>query len=607
MCLSVAVLLVRPLTDVATSESGTVEQLFKLTAEDAASYDAFGWSVAINGNVAIVGAYQDDDDGTSSGSAYLFDVTTSKQIMKLTAMDATVDNLFGFSVGISENIAIVGAFREDNNGRDSGAAYLFDISTGRQLFKLKANDAAAEDYFGISVATDGNIAIVGAVRDDDDGDNSGSAYLFDVRTGEQLFKLKAPGAKKNDFFGVSVGVSGGRAIVGSHLDDVVYSNTGTAYIFDVDSGEMLFELVASDAKTGAEFGHSVAISGNQAIVGAWTDDGNIGSAYIYDVYSGEELRRITAPDGAVGDLFGVSVGICEGMVVIGADHDDDAGSASGSAYLFDLATDRYLNKLRSEDAAQEDRFGNSVGISGGVAIVGVPYDDDGGSTSGSAYLFRDVQAQFDVDPASCPNPLSLNKQGVIPAALLGAEDFDVHEVDVSTLLLEGIPPVGSRFDLVSAPFDGKMCECSLSGVDEFEDLVVEFEAPTILKALGLVAPGDELMLTLTWKMLDGTPFDARDCVIIGPSEYVFRLTVERNPVSSVGEIKYMLPEAALISLRIYDAAGRAVEDLVGGIQRRGEHRLDAGATHSWSRAQAPRGSVTARVAGVASSIARLRR
>ena len=100
----------------------TGNQLFKLTATDAAANDRFGNSIAISGNTVIVGAYQDDDGGSQSGSAYVFDVTTGNQLFKLTATDATVSDLFGFSVAISGNTAIVGAYRDDDGATDSGSA-----------------------------------------------------------------------------------------------------------------------------------------------------------------------------------------------------------------------------------------------------------------------------------------------------------------------------------------------------------------------------------------------------------------------------------------------------------------------------------------------------
>ena len=183
--------LVMPLLAAAASVLSTApayadlgDQLAKLLPDDGAQGDLFGGSVAISGAIAIVGATSDDDNGAASGSAYLFDTTTGRQIAKLLANDGAVFDQFGWSVAISGATAIVGARWDDDNGSSSGSAYLFDTTTGRQIFKLLPGDGAANDQFGFSVAISGatgkEVAIVGAWLDDDNGSDSGSAYLFDA-------------------------------------------------------------------------------------------------------------------------------------------------------------------------------------------------------------------------------------------------------------------------------------------------------------------------------------------------------------------------------------------------------------------------------------------
>jgi outer membrane protein assembly factor BamB len=232
----------------------------------------------------------------------------------------------------------VGAFWEDDGGSNAGSAYLFDISTGRELFKLTASDPAAQDNFGVSVAISGPAAIVGAPSDDDAGGDSGSAYVFDGTTGQQLFKLTASDAAAGDQFGQSVSITGNTAIVGAWQDDDAGSLSGSAYLFDVTTGQQLFKLTASDAAAVDQFGHSVAICGAIALVGALGDDDageGSGSAYLFDANTGQELSKLTASDAAAGDLFGISVAISDNTAVIGANQDDDRGIDSGSAYTFE--------------------------------------------------------------------------------------------------------------------------------------------------------------------------------------------------------------------------------------------------------------------------------
>jgi hypothetical protein len=355
----------------------------KIVAEDGAEYDAFGISIATSGTTAIIGAQGDDD---SSGAAYLFDTTTGTQIVKLTADDGAASDYFGHSIAISGTTAIVGATGDDDSGDYSGSAYLFDTTTGTQIAKLTANDGAAYDTFGETVAISGTTAIVGATGDDDSGSYSGSAYLFDTTTGTQITKLTADDSAASDFFGVSVAISGTTAIVGAYADDDSGNNSGAAYLFDATTGTQIAKLTADDGAANDYFGSSVAISGTTAIVGAYADDdsgNNSGAAYLFDTITGTQIAKLTADDGAASDFFGVSVAIFGTTAIVGAYGDDDNGNSSGAAYMFDTITGTQIAKLIADDGAGADYFGYSVAASETMMMVGA-YGDN---FSGSAYLY----------------------------------------------------------------------------------------------------------------------------------------------------------------------------------------------------------------------------
>ncbi|MCK4873234.1 MAG: FG-GAP repeat protein [Phycisphaerales bacterium] len=371
------------------------DELFKLLASDGVEGDWFGDAVAISGTTAIVGAYGDDDNGDWSGSAYLFDTTTGQQIAKLLANDGALYSYFGWSVAISGATAIVGAHEDDDNGSNSGSAYLFDISdpaNPAQIAKLLASDGAAGDRFGWSVAISGTIAIVGACYDDDHGGDSGSAYLFDTTAGQQIAKLLPSDGAGGDEFGYSVAISSTTAIIGAYRDDDNGWGSGSAYFFDTTTGQQIAKLLPSDGAANDYFGYFVAISDTTAIVGAYRDDDNgadSGSAYLFDVTTGQQIAKLLPGDGAEGDYFGDPVAISGTAAVVGARYDADNGTGSGSAYLFDIsdpANPTQIAKLLPSDGAVEDYFG-SVAISGAIAIVGAIGDDDNGTNSGSAYLF----------------------------------------------------------------------------------------------------------------------------------------------------------------------------------------------------------------------------
>lgn len=420
-CLLMGGMLVCLIVPPARAELGDV--FFKLNASDAAE-DNFGRSVAISGDTAIVGAFRDDDacpgdNGCDSGSAYLFDVKTGEELFKLTASDAAAGDLFALYVAISGDMAIVSARNDDEacpNDPDcnSGAAYVFDVTTGEEKFKLTASDAAAGDRFG-RPSINGNTAIVGA-----SGwisrDGAGAAYVFDLTTGEELLKLTASdGAGRSDSpgsggdnFGASLSISGNIAIVGAPWNDDAGQSSGSAYLFDLTTGEELFKLTASDAEPGDQFfGRSVAISGNTAIVGAFGDDDacpsnpacDSGAAYLFDVTTGEELIKLTASDASItqnGDGFGWSVGISGNTAIV------TAPLGSARAFLFDTVTGEELAKFPSTALFG---FGGSAAISGNTAIVGQ-------SDRETAWL-------FDASRNVVPEPADLNLDGFVDGLDLG--------------------------------------------------------------------------------------------------------------------------------------------------------------------------------------------
>ncbi|MEI7899836.1 MAG: hypothetical protein WCK89_06255 [bacterium] len=383
--------------------SGTVwMQQAKLTAADAATGDAFGVSVSVSGGTAVVGAYGDDDAGSSSGSAYVFvrSGTAWAQQAKLKAADAAAGDSFGYSVSLADDSVVVGAYWDDDKGVNSGSAYVFVRSgtSWTQQAKLTAADGAVDDRFGISVSLSGDTALVGAFMDDDGGEVSGSAYVF-ARTGTnwiQQAKLIAADDAPYDYFGRSVSLSGDTALVGAHYDDDRGVNSGSAYVF-VRSGTAWTQqakLTAADAAAEDAFGLLVSLSGDSALVGAPGDDdaGDFsGSAYVF-VRRGAVWAlqtKLTAADAAAEDFFAASVSLSGDTAVIGAPGDDDAGNGSGSAYVFVRSGTSWSPqaKLTAADAAAEDQFGTSVSLSGDNAVIGVPGSDGAGSYSGSAYVF----------------------------------------------------------------------------------------------------------------------------------------------------------------------------------------------------------------------------
>jgi outer membrane protein assembly factor BamB len=367
--------------------------VIKLVAADGEIGDFFGYSVATEDGLALVSAPLKTQVNGSRGLVYMYDVATWQPVGQLTpGGDPAIDN-FGASVAMDGGTVIIGA-----PGFEIGAAYVFDLVTRERVYKLAAEDGASQDRFGEEVAIDGSIALVGAHMDDDHGSSSGSAYLFNLSTGKQLWKLTSSDAAPNDQFGNSVAVEGSLAIVGAAFDDDHGANSGAAYLFDVSTGRQLLKLSPDDAMAVDLFGRSVTLKNGLAYVGAinsWADGRRNGAVYAFDATTGRQVLKIIAEDVGREDEFGSSDEFGEALTVrgtlaaVGAALDDDAGSSSGSAYVFDATTGRQLLRLNAYDAAEFDAFGNSVAIGNGLAIIGAYFDGkEIGHAAGSVYVYR---------------------------------------------------------------------------------------------------------------------------------------------------------------------------------------------------------------------------
>ena len=344
----------------------------------------FGSSVAADGNWTVVGVpFADVGGSENTGRAYVFHSTTGALVATLENPALGSGDYFGCSVAVSGSSVVVGAYGDDTGATDAGAAYVFDAATGTLLRTLNNPAPAQYDNFGNSVAVSGSTVVVGAY---------GSAYIFDAITGNLLRTLNNPAPAQRDGFGNSVAVSGSTVVVGAPYDDTGATSAGSAYVFDTASGNLLRTLNNPTPADYDSFGYSVAVSGSTVVVGTPDDDTgawNAGSAYIFDVTTGNLLRTLNnpTPTSAQLELFGDSVAVSGSTVVVGAPHDDTGASSAGSAYVFDAATGSLLRTLNNPTPAGYDLFGQSVAVSGNTVVVGAPRDDTGATYAGSAYVF----------------------------------------------------------------------------------------------------------------------------------------------------------------------------------------------------------------------------
>lgn len=422
-------------------------QLQKVTADDRESEDRAGWTVDINGTTAAVGAYGDDFGATNPnmGSVYLYEQDgdgTWAFSQKIFNSDQDDYDRFGWSVDIDEDLMIVGAYGEDEDENDenslskAGSAYIFEREgdgTWTEVQKIVASDRAEGDEFGFSVAIHGDLIVVGAhyCSTNEVGGafslHAGAAYIFeqnDAGVWVELQKLVASdrwGNPGSDFdeedwnwrYGESVGVFDDYVVVGSPFASkgYVYERSGDTWS---EAEKLEYPGISWLDRAGI-----VAIDGTTIALGAqtwdysevWGEDElmNSGGAAVFDRNAGtgewEFTQMIVNADRDAGDHFGIDIDIAGDYIVVGthSDNHDEEDAAylenAGSAYVFKLTDGTWAeyDKMDASDRAEEDEFGIAVSISGATAIVGAfqqDYPSGGGEyieDAGAAYFFTDSE------------------------------------------------------------------------------------------------------------------------------------------------------------------------------------------------------------------------
>jgi len=359
-----------------------------LSASDGGYWDRFGFSVSIDGDYAIIGAPFDHNSGEATGSAYVFKYngTSWNEEQKLVASDGEEDDWFGISVIIDNDNILIGAYADDN-GRGSAYVFKYNGTSWNEEQKLTASNGETYDKFGESVFIDDDNVLIGATRFGAGGFTIGSAYVFKYNgtSWNEEQELFASDGEEFNNFGESVSIDGDNALIGAPKDDNFYNDSGAAYVFKYNGTSWNEEqkLVASDGDRIDNFAKSVSISGTNILIGAFADDNGRGSAYVfkYNGTSWNEEQKLVASDGEEDDRFGCSVSIDGDNALIGARHNDE-----GSAYVFKYDGISWTGeqKLMASNGEYLDNFGWSVCIDGGNIIIGAPAYL---SYKGSAYMF----------------------------------------------------------------------------------------------------------------------------------------------------------------------------------------------------------------------------
>lgn len=468
-------------------------QQAKLTATDEAASSQFGSAVDLDGNTAIIGAERHDNGTTASGAAYIFTRTGSTWVQQaqLTPDASTSGQSYGWSVAIDGDTAAVGMLGDDDNGDVAGAVFVYTRTAGvwSQQAKLTAGPSITNDRFGYSVDLEGDTLLIGASDDDDNGPLAGAAYFFTRNNGvwTEEVKLLASDGDIVDQFGTSVALDGDWAVIGAPAVDSAAFRTGSAYVFQRVGGVWV-EQAELENSNGSQYdysGSSVDIDDDTIVIGTRGDDDNgpdTGSASVY-VRNGnswtlqEKLTGATAQSA----LFGNSVALDGDRIVVTAFLDRVNGVfEAGSAYVFERSGTDWSQQTRliADDYAAGDFFGGTVALDGEYTLVGAPLEGDNGSASGSVYAYS-VAAT-----SGATLKFALDQDGQIGAATVDTND---------------IGSVSATVEVFNLHFDGSAVGlpdgADISAFLLFnENIVLSFDGPTIVPGIADTVEETDLVM-----------------------------------------------------------------------------------------------------------------
>ena len=561
----------------------------ELTASDGATGDQFGNSVSVSGDTALIGAA---DKNAYQGAAYAFVESGGEwsQQQTLVASDGAANDAFGSSVSLSGDTAVIGA-----SGKNSGhgAAYVF-VRTGgvwSQQQELTASDAAAGDNFGWSVSLSGNTAVIGASGK---SQYVGAAYVFALSGGTWIEqqKLTASDGALGDKLGSAVSLSAGTVIVGA----VGKSNsTGAAYVF-AQSGTAFAQrqkLTASDGAPGDWFGGSVSLNGNTALIGAWAktidSQAKQGAAYLF-VQSGglwSQRQELTASDGAADDSFGNSVSLSGDAAAIGA---SGRTAYQGAVYVFAQSGAIWdqLQELAASGGTAYDELGYSVSLVDGTVVVGALNKAvNGRGFQGAAYVFA-------VPQPTIGGVIGLSDFGGFAAAAPGTW----IEIYGSNLASTMRPWTAADFTGNSAPTSLDGVQVAIGGQSAFVEYVspgqVDAQVPSN------IAPGS-LSLTVTSAGVTSAPVNvtvnATEPGLLAPPE--FNIGGNQYVVAQLADGTYVLPAGSIAGVNsrpaqpgetivIYGIGfGPVVPDIPAGLIATGASQLSASLELLFGQTPAP--------------------
>lgn len=352
--------------------------------------DIFAYAVAPYGNDVLVGGVSDSTGATGAGSAYLFDSASGALLRTLHNPTPEKYDYFGRAVAAWGSNIVVAAYRDNTGAEDAGSVYIFNGHSGELLRSLHNPAPGVKAYFGRSLAVLDDTLIVGADGDSTQAHAAGAVYLFEAASGQLRQTLLNPTPEEEDQFGLSLAVWGQDIVVGAIGDNSGAPRAGAVYVFDGHTGALRLTLTNPDPVEDGNFGYAVTVIDDAVVVGAIGNNSvapAAGNVYVFDAHSGALLRAINNPSPDKGDNFGYAVGHFQGDILVGAIGDNSGAKWAGTVYLFDHASGALRLTLPNPTPKFFDSFGWSLAEAGDRIVVGAIGDKVGAPSAGSAYVF----------------------------------------------------------------------------------------------------------------------------------------------------------------------------------------------------------------------------
>ncbi|MCA9100435.1 MAG: PEP-CTERM sorting domain-containing protein [Planctomycetales bacterium] len=353
--------------------------------------DNFGFSVAASDDYVFIAAIGDGQAAEAGGTIYVFDAETYEPIRTINSPPPQYFDVIGTYMTTYEDYLLVGAWHElADNKDDAGAAYVFDPDTGATIHRFVSPTPAVDDRYGRWLVGVNGRVVVGAYKDDILNVEGGAAYSYDLESGDLFRTFLDPTPAFGDRFGYSLAAIGDEVLIAAYRDSELAANSGGVFVFDAVSGSYHRKILNPEPGAGDLFGRSMDVRGHYLAVGASGDDDPVsdtGSAYLIDYITGDVVATFRNPSPDTLDEFGAHVTFVGDNVLVGAWEDDTQGDRAGAAYLFDGVTGELLHTFHDPLGGDDTFFGFSMAAVGTDLLISAHGTQAPDVQTGAVYLF----------------------------------------------------------------------------------------------------------------------------------------------------------------------------------------------------------------------------